>query len=254
MQLGDFAAALRLLDAYLEAGGEKVTAERRAEVARSIAELRKRIATLDVSVSVTGAEVTLDDAVIGLAPLGAPLTVNPGRHKLAARKAGYATDVLSVTVASLDRLAVALQPTLAPDAPQPLDTAAYPAFAPRADAPAERAPTAPHRRRSPLVTASWITTGVLTGGAVVSGILALSASGDLDARRAGTASSGADRDALASRARNFALVSDICLAGVVVAGGIALYATFWRREPARATSRRGALRVGSSRVDLAFEF
>jgi hypothetical protein len=83
-------------------------------------------------------------------------------------------------------------------------------------------------------------TGALAAGAVTTGIVALADTSTLRDDRTSRPTSGAELDSLSSRARAFALVSDLCTAGAVIAGGLSIYFTLRAVEP----RPREGVRVG----------
>ncbi len=260
VQLEDFVGASSAFTRYLAEGADGLSPARRSETTRRLEELRRKVATLEIHVSVDGAEVVLDDVVIGVSPLATGVAVNPGRHKIVARLSGYRADALSLGVSSLDRIPVTLEPAReTPPAPAP-ELALGPVAMPPRDAPAPVDPS-PRESRRPLgapASASWIGAGTFTVGAVVTGVLALQASSDLDARKSGTPSPRSDLDDLGDRAHRFAVVSDICLVGAVLAAGSAVYFTFVaKRAPTPASKLEAVargLRVAPGRVGFYAQF
>src|SRR5689334_10544983 len=60
-QLQDYAGALRTLEKYLADGGDKVPADRRAEVQKEIEKLRLRVARVEIAITTPGVEISVDD-------------------------------------------------------------------------------------------------------------------------------------------------------------------------------------------------
>jgi hypothetical protein len=200
-QLNDYAAALKTYQRYLGQGGNEVPPERRAEVEKSIETMRARVATLTITVDLAGADVAIDDRAIGRSPLSEAVIVNSGHHRVTATKDGR-TAVKLVTVAALDTATIQLV------------IGAPPVEVPKAATPEVRVPWI-----------AWGVTAALTGGAVISGALAIRASTRLsDDRRA----DGVTRDTLDadhSKTKTLALVTDVLLGGALVMGGVSLYLT-----------------------------
>jgi PEGA domain len=88
-ELKDYAAALGSFEQYLRDGGAKVSAARHKEVQAAIDDLRKKVGRIKVALNVDGAEVLVDDVLVGVSPLATPVTVNVGRRKLSASASGY---------------------------------------------------------------------------------------------------------------------------------------------------------------------
>lgn len=92
--------AVRCFEDYLESGGGEIDAARRAEVEQRLRELRSRLATLTVTVDVDGAEVLLDDEIVGTTPLPEPIYVAAGPHVVVARHPEHGSERRSLTLAS----------------------------------------------------------------------------------------------------------------------------------------------------------
>lgn len=117
--------AVRYFEGYLEGGGGEIDAARRAEVEQRLRELRSRLATLTVTVDVDGAEVLLDDEIVGTTPLPEPIYVAAGPHVVVARHPEHGSERRSVTLASETAETVAfelMQPVVEPPpaAPPPV--------------------------------------------------------------------------------------------------------------------------------------
>ncbi len=234
-QRNDYASALRVFERYLKEGGAEVDARRRGDIEKEINQLKGRVATLQISANVAGAEILVDDETVGKTPLPQGILVNSGKRKITALKEGRAPVSKVINVAGADSMKVALE-LAEPIAP--------PASASAAPAPPAPPPVAPEKSSSPWL--AWTLTGAFGIGAAVTGILAIGASNDLKDKRSQPDVSRKDLDDNSSRTRTLALVSDLLLVGTVVAGGAAVYFTL--RDPPReqTSSPRGPLRLGVS--------
>lgn len=205
IQLADFVGALNAFEEYLTASGDEISVARKTEVREKVQQLRERIATLDISVTVDGAEVLVDGNVIGIAPLPKPVLVNPGRHEITARRPGETGETKTVSAAGTDKLKLVFE----------------------LNEPEERTRTivtvAPSRPK--WVTWTWIATGVLAAGAVTTGIIASSEASSLDDNRRNRPTSANDLDSQSSNVKTFALVTDILGASAIVLGAVSLYYT-----------------------------
>lgn len=216
-QLNDFAAALQAYRGFLEEGGKKVDAKRRAEVEREIKRLEGRVAEVTLRVNVDGAEVLVDDAVVGTSPLPGPLLVNSGKRKLTATKSGYTptTRVLIVGGGDATELELELR-----DPQARASAGSAPATTPVSSPPPEVAePPA-----APIPWLWWGVTGALAATTTTFGLLTLSAQSDLDAERENP-STKARLDDRASKTRTLAVITDVTLVGTLAVGGYALYRT-----------------------------
>jgi tetratricopeptide (TPR) repeat protein len=82
LQLGDYVAAIESFESYLREGADQVDAERRTSVEQDLAELRKRVATLEIESNVPGVTVAIDGVRVGETPLERALSVSIGRHQI----------------------------------------------------------------------------------------------------------------------------------------------------------------------------
>ncbi|MBN1772684.1 MAG: hypothetical protein JXB32_15550 [Deltaproteobacteria bacterium] len=92
--------SVRYFEGYLTDGGSEIEAPRRAEVEEKLGELRSRLATVTVTVDVAGAEVLLDDEIVGTTPLTDPIWVAAGPHVVVARHPEHGSERRSLTLAS----------------------------------------------------------------------------------------------------------------------------------------------------------
>ncbi len=247
VQMGNFASALAAFDAYLAAGGTQIPKPRRTEVDKRVAELRAKVAMLTIEANVAGTQIAIDDVVLGTTPLAAPIVVNAGRHRIAATIAGYEGETKDVSAAGTERVTVKFELKATPPVePPPIEPPPPPVPAPTTPAPTMTAPPAPPppiaREDTTPRGVPWVGWGIAAsfgGVAVVTGVVALSASSDLRAKKAERPASAAELDAIASRAKGWALASDLCTGAAVVAAGVSLYLTL-KRTPS------SSVRVGVS--------
>jgi hypothetical protein len=168
-------------------------------VQKEIDKLRTRVATIDVTTNVPDVDIAVDDISMGKTPLTAPLLVSAGRRRVTATRAGKPPVTQVIDLAGGDNKKIALT-VAADDGP--------------VEPPSGKVPAAP-----------WIVTGVLTAGAVVTGILALSASSDL--KNALNTTPGSSDTISSDHSKTFALAltTDILIGAAIVAGGISIYFT-----------------------------
>jgi hypothetical protein len=227
-QLQDYPNAMHSLERYLQEGGKSIDPKRRVEVEKDVEKLKARVANLDISVNVPDADVTIDDAPVGKAPLPTTVLVSAGRHRIIVTKPGFGSVTRVVEIASAETQKVPIELVEAVVAPVVPDQAKAPATTPalvpvaHPVTPATEGPPVP-ARRVPIV--GWVVTGGLAAGAVTTGVLALGASSDLTTQRTSGTASRSDLDAARSKTRTFALVTDVLTGCAVVAGGITLYFT-----------------------------
>ena len=147
-QLQDYPGALAALQRYLTEGGRNVPGTRRAEVERDIEKLKQRVANLEIVVNVEGADITVDDVSVGKSPLGKPLLVSAGKHRVTVARAGYTSGAKLVEIASSDSQKVDFQLTETQSAaPAPISADRRPGAPVSRDAAPRRAAPRPRRRR-----------------------------------------------------------------------------------------------------------
>jgi tetratricopeptide (TPR) repeat protein len=222
-ELQDYAAALRSFERYLLEGSTDIDAERRVAVKAELARLATRVAKLEVKTSAVGADVLVDDVVVGKTPLPEALVVSAGRRKIVVQKADFLPFTQFVELAGGDvssvvvELAPKASPAVAPEPPQPSSPS-----------------------RAPL----WISvtaTGLLAAGAVTTGILALGAHSDAESTLRTRGVSARDVDSAHAKSANLALAADI-LTGAAIAMGVVTVVLLVRGkgpEEARAAALRG---------------
>lgn len=207
----NYVGALTNYQRYLAEGGESVTEERKKEVEKEISVLKPRVATVEISVNQADADVFIDDAPVcanlgatgckGKSPLAGPVFVNPGRRKVSATKDGFSVAAQSITVAGSDSVKVNLD----------------------LQALAQEAKYDPGPRNRALV--AWGATALLTGGAVVTGVIALNASSKLDRDLGLISPDPASLKDSKDKMNTFAIVSDVFIGAAVVGGLVATYFT-----------------------------
>ncbi len=137
VQLGRFRDAAEHLAIYTRgmAGDPKRTAKER-ESAKLLYEIATaRVVTVTVSVNVAGADVWIDGARAGAAPLEGPVFVEPGKHAVEVRLDGYVTDKRSFEAAAGEKKALEVTLSKRVDV-VPTATASATVPAPRSKVPA----------------------------------------------------------------------------------------------------------------------
>ena len=233
-QLNDHAAALEAFRGYLAEGAKKIDAKRQAEVEKAIKELEPLVATVTVQVDVDGAEVSVDDAPIGTSPLTAPIVLNAGKRRIAAKLPGKAAAVRVVTVAGSDTLTVKLE-LADPKAAAPVATA---------ETKKPEPPPKPPAEKHDVPWLAWGITGAFAASAAVTGVVALTSASSLRDQRDTPNASRDDLDAASSRTKTWALVTDVLLVGTVVSAGVSTWLTF--RTPSTKDTATTTVRIGLS--------
>jgi len=101
-QMQNYAGALATFERYLSEGADKVPADKRERVNKDLTELRGRVGKLTIHVDVAGADVFVDDQLVGKAPLAAAIVVSTGARKVTARVAGRPEVAQTIEIAAGD--------------------------------------------------------------------------------------------------------------------------------------------------------
>jgi hypothetical protein len=197
-ELKDHASALVAFERYL-AEGENIDAARKRDVEQWVAELRTKVARLSVSTNVEGAEITVDDLLVGKTPLAEPILLNAGRRKVSATLSGHVPVQRYIDVAGADsaELDLELVSLVAPTA-GPVRSETSP-------------PPAPTKTESRSPSWAWVglaTTGALGVATAILGVRALDSQSELDALLT-TRTTNSELEDARSQTESFALATDI---------------------------------------------
>ncbi len=215
-QLQDYAGALTTFKQYLAESSP--TESHRAEVEGSVEVLRTRVGHLNVATIPPGAEVTIDDQLVGKTPLDEPVLVSIGHRKVVAMMSGRSPVTRFVDVAADDNVSVSLPLPASADGSQVsgrLQQIALPADVP----PVSRGSGAAIR------VIGWVATGALAAGAVTFGLLANKTATDLSDARRTFPTTIATLNHYANLTTTYAVIADSLTAAAVVVGGITLFST-----------------------------
>ena len=212
LELQEDSNAIDYFSTYLRQGGDEITADRRKEVEETIERLKRRLATIMITINQPGAEVFVDDTSVGVTPLREPVKVSVGRRKITASKHGFDTIERTVDVAAGDHLQLLLS---FKDKPAPINLAHLPM--PQPVQPVD----------SSLAASGWmaIGTGVLAAGSVTMMILTAMAQKAYDDERDQETTAAKLRE-LREDAKTKALIADIAwgtTAAAAVVTGVLLF-------------------------------
>lgn len=222
IQIGRYARAVHALENYLEQGGEQISPERRAQVESDLKMLAGRTARVSITANVEGAEILLDDSVVATAPLADKLLIDAGEHRLTVRLRGYQPRSEQVTLAGGDDVELAFE--LVPvKKEEPVVIVKEVEKGGPADA-------GIREDEFPYATVGWIATGTFAAGAVVSGIVGLTAKDELDSLSQPQLDQdpeqvARERDAAKKKARSWFIASDVLTGAAIVTGAASLYLT-----------------------------
>jgi hypothetical protein len=267
LELQDYGGALRSFQAYLSEGGKSIPRDRRSAVEGEIHKLQSRVAYVEITSNVSGAEVRVDDDIVGTTPLEKPILVGSGRRKITIEKAGLPPAMKLIDVAGGDRVSVSL-PLNDPSrsaSPAPATTpAAPPAPEPKAhDVPApeprahDATAAAGGSSSTSYVWVGWTATGLLAAGTAVTAYLAFRAKNDFDSALGAFPGNASEQSDARSRTRTFALVADILGGATIIAGGVSLYFTLSSGKsdaPKQGASPSWKIAVAPQRLFLQGEF
>jgi hypothetical protein len=227
-ELRDYVGAWRSFRQYLAEGGGDVPADRRAHVDGEVQKLERRIAVLEISSNVDGAELRIDDVPVGTSPLPTPILVNAGLRRISAAKPGRVATARSLTVAGGDRVKVTL------DLPEVAATA--PALA----RPPEPTPVADRPR-----TKMWVALAVTAGLGVATGTLALltrQARNDFESKLDTFPSTLEDIDRARRKMVLNAAITDGLAGATLLAAGVTVYFAV-SRDGGEPEDRRAQIRL-----------
>lgn len=240
-QLRDYAAALATFERYLVESPQGDS--HRQLVEANVKELRTRVGRLTIASYPVGAEITVDERVIGKTPFEKPVVVGIGRLSVRAYLPGHLPVTRSVDVAAEDNLSISF------DLPAALSARAEaPVYAPAFSTP--ESPRTPVNR-AVWRKAGWIAAGMLAAGAAGVGLWARDESHALRAVRDDAFPADADRvKRLADKTLTLSVVADSLGAAALVVGGITLYASVGAKEGAPSTKVSAGL--GTMTLQLTF--
>lgn len=239
-QLQEYAAALRALTRFL--ADASPSAPNRMDAETTVETLRSRVGQIWIKTNVEGADLAVDDEVVGRSPLATPVIVSIGRRRVSAMPAGRAPQSRVVDVAAGETVTVPLE----------FASAAAGAVAAVAAVPRAAPPADPLARRKTWRLVSWCTTGALAGAAVATGVLALKASADLKAERDRFGVTPERLASVSDRSKTFSLATDVLVGAAIVAGGVSLYLQLTAPEGAERprVSAESAAAASRSRLGL----
>ncbi|HVY25063.1 MAG TPA: hypothetical protein VHB79_00875 [Polyangiaceae bacterium] len=235
--LGDPAAAVDAFDIYLREGGERIPEPRRKQVEAEVARLSKQLGWLTLEVEEPNSEVTLDGTSLAPGPTSQRLRLNQGKHTVAVRSSDgtIKTQTVQLNGAQEQRLHFDAQHHSGANARSAASTSSV------APLPA----AAPPARTVPWL--AWSVTGALGVGAGVAGILALNAHADERDAQAKRGVTPAELQDARDKVKTRALVTDVLLAGTVVAAGVSVYLTL---KPGQSDERATALVIGAGSLQM----
>lgn len=245
-QMRDYARAVRSFELYLQQGASAVPVERQTLVRDEIAKAMQRVAFLEVRTDVVGAEISIDDEVVGKSPLNKPILVNIGQRKVSAVQRGGVPVVQPVELAGGDRRSVDLV------VPKPSLIVVAGAQSAEEEKAAQKKAEAEQRLRLQRIIISGSVAGALALSAAITGGLALKARSDRDDEIGKIPGDAKAIDDANSRMRNLAIVTDVLLGAAVVSGAVTLYfgLTHRPKKAGKGGKKPTSVRVGASPTSI----
>jgi tetratricopeptide (TPR) repeat protein len=243
-QLRDYAAALASFEHFLAETAQNDPHRPLAET--NLRELRTRVGRLRITTVPVGAEISIDDKVIGKTPFAEPVIVGIGHMLVRASAPGRPPVARAVEVAAEDDVAVTLE--LLPMVSTSVRTQEASSSAPTITL-TERAPPAAPKDYSSWRTAGWVLTGLLAGGAITFGVLAYNASSDLQNARDAFPAKPTTIKHFSDNTVKFSTVADSLGVATLVIGGITLYSTLIAHNDAAPAA---SVAVGPGSLRLTF--
>ncbi len=250
IQLGRYARASQALEQYLKIGAAKVPAARVKAVHNDLTMLEGRTAHVTVKSNVDGADVTLDDVLLGKTPITDSVLVDAGEHKITVQKAGYVTHTEPLVLAGRDESSLQIDLTEEPKNQAPERTTIYTPIQQNQPPVPQRPPPPKHNE---LLYVGWGATGLLAAGWAVTGIMGIKAASDLH-NELNHPTTQDQLDSLKVKAHGWLLASDIIGGAALVTGGTTLFFTIKRSSHEQAAQQASAptirLGVGPGSVQL----
>jgi hypothetical protein len=231
VELHDYAAAIDLFTRYLAEGGDQVPPERRRELQDELAHLRPRVGHIKLLADDAGAEVYLDDVLVGHTPI-APLIVNVGQRRLEIRPAQGPRELRIVDAPGDETVVVRMgRPKSESISLRPLEP-----IGDQSDLVQKNQQQ--KRESSSRVWLGWTATGLCAASAAVFGVMAYRSSKDLKDLRQSYPTTREALDDKKSTTRTLSVAADASAAGAVVFGALSLYLSVVRgAKPDESKSR-----------------
>jgi tetratricopeptide (TPR) repeat protein len=240
LELQEDGSAIDYFTHYLREGGDELSSERKLEVQQDLLRLHARLAHATIMADQAGAEIYVDDGLVGISPLSTPVRLSVGRRHITAKQRGVITAERTLDVAAGDNLVVALE----------LDSQSRELSQPPA--------TSTAHEEGGLSPAGWggIATAVIGAGAITLTVLTALAQANFDSERNEQTSESKLND-LRDDAKRRALGADIAWGLTVGAAGITtvLLLTSGGSERAPADDKRAVkINLGAGSLQLRGSF
>lgn len=220
MILKDYPRAIKAFEQYLCEGKSDITPKRKELVEDGLKTLYGRVAYIEVTSNVDGTEVIVDDISRGRTPLKDPIMVNAGRHVVVGKKADRMEHRSTLELAGTDHAKVTLEMLEPPrGTPQGVVTP------PTRDDPGSGRDLPKPEPSEPTYWIGWVTTSTFAAAAVITGLLALRASSDLDELKETFGTTKPELDSKESERLGLAISTDVLAGLAIVSAGLSIWWT-----------------------------
>jgi hypothetical protein len=254
LAMNDFAAAYESYQQYLEQGGDKIPAARREAVQQEMRRLEQRIARVTIETDEPGAEVFVDDLLVGTTPLKSPLLVKSGTRQLVVRHPDYVPQSRQLSLGGGTQHTVRFtfaspasrSPSPSGSAPPPSATNPPRANTATTPSPSSASPALPHdqAQSGSVPWLAWGITGALAAGTLVVGGLALSENSSLKEERERLGADPDELDSKGSRVSTLAAFADGLAIATLIGGGVSLWLTLDSPRSDEGRAAKTGLRLG----------
>lgn len=240
LELQEDGPAVDYFTDYLSEGADDLSPERKLEVQDKLAKLQARLAHAVITTDQSGAEIYVDDGLVGISQLTAPVRLSVGRRRITAKKRGFITAERTLDVAAGDNLVIALElREVAPDLGK-LQIA-----------------NVAHTDNA-LSAAAWsgIATALLAGSAITLSVLTAVAQAKFDGERERQTSAPRLQD-LRDDTKHKALGADIAWGATIAAAGVTTLLLLVNGRSERAPTddhKPGAIAFGPGSLQLRANF
>jgi hypothetical protein len=109
LELQEDGPAIDYFTDYLSEGADELSPERKLEVQDKLVRLQARLAHAVITTDQGGAEIYVDDGLVGNSPLSTSVRLSVGRRRITAKKRGFITAERTLDVAAGDNMVIALE-------------------------------------------------------------------------------------------------------------------------------------------------
>ena len=241
--LHDYVSSMKHLKQYVQEGGSELTAERRKQVSELNQKVEERIASLEITCNLDGADIRVDDMLVGVSPLTSAVLVNAGPRRITAVKAGYTVAARMVTVSGKEMAKVPLE--VAALAKRHAAVLAQSPVVDDADEGTSSVVLKSEAAQRPPLNIGLISSTVVMGGCAIAtgilGLLTLNAKRGFNDELARIPNTKDNVDSARTKMKNYAYLTDAFGAATLVTGGVALYFLLSDTGPKKLSGKKSSV-------------